>query len=115
MQILGSLMHTCITNALRTQLISYASELIINRKIFMKMTAFWDVAPCCLVDVDRRFRGAYCLHHLSPLTALPWQRLLQHTHHNYCHIRPKIPQQQVITNQPTFAYYVDRFCFRVNT
>jgi hypothetical protein len=29
----------------------------------MKMTVFWDVAPCCLVKVYRRFRGAYCLHH----------------------------------------------------
>jgi hypothetical protein len=26
----------------------------------MKMAAFWDVAPCSLVWVDRRFRGAYC-------------------------------------------------------
>jgi hypothetical protein len=23
----------------------------------------WDVAPCSHVEVDRRFRGAYCLHH----------------------------------------------------
>jgi hypothetical protein len=22
----------------------------------------WDVAPCDLVDIDQRFRGAYCLH-----------------------------------------------------
>jgi hypothetical protein len=29
----------------------------------MKMTVFWDVAPCSLVDVYRRFRGTYCLHH----------------------------------------------------
>jgi hypothetical protein len=29
----------------------------------MKMTVFWDVAPCGLVEVDRHFRGAYCLHH----------------------------------------------------
>jgi hypothetical protein len=29
----------------------------------MKMLAFWDVAPCSLVVVDRLFRGAYCLHH----------------------------------------------------
>jgi len=28
----------------------------------MKIRAFWDVAPCSL-GVDRRFRGAYCLHH----------------------------------------------------
>jgi hypothetical protein len=27
----------------------------------MKMTAFWDVAPCSLVLIERRFRGAYCL------------------------------------------------------
>jgi hypothetical protein len=29
----------------------------------MKFRVFWDVAPCSHVDVDRRFRGAYCLHH----------------------------------------------------
>jgi hypothetical protein len=23
------------------------------------MAVFWDVAPCSLVDIDRRFRGAY--------------------------------------------------------
>jgi hypothetical protein len=31
--------------------------------ITLKMTAFWDVAPCSLVEVDRRFRCTYCLHH----------------------------------------------------
>jgi hypothetical protein len=29
----------------------------------MKMTVFWDIAPCSLVEVYRRFRGACCLHH----------------------------------------------------
>jgi hypothetical protein len=24
------------------------------------MTAFWDIAPCSLVEVHRRLRGAYC-------------------------------------------------------
>jgi hypothetical protein len=28
----------------------------------MKFRVFWDVAPCSHVEVDRRFRGAYCLH-----------------------------------------------------
>jgi hypothetical protein len=28
-----------------------------------KITVLWDVAPCSLVEVYRRFRGAYCLHH----------------------------------------------------
>jgi hypothetical protein len=27
------------------------------------MTAFWDIALCNLVEGDRRFRDAYCLHH----------------------------------------------------
>jgi hypothetical protein len=27
-----------------------------------KMTVFWDIVPCSLVDIDRHFRDAYCLH-----------------------------------------------------
>jgi hypothetical protein len=26
----------------------------------MKMTAFWNIAPCSLVEVERRFSGIYC-------------------------------------------------------
>jgi hypothetical protein len=29
----------------------------------MKMTVFWDVVPCSVVEIDCRFRGAYCLLH----------------------------------------------------
>jgi hypothetical protein len=29
----------------------------------MKTTVFRDVVSCSLVEVDRRFRGAYCFHH----------------------------------------------------
>jgi hypothetical protein len=29
-------------------------------------SVFCDIAPCSQVEVDRRFRGAYCLHHSSP-------------------------------------------------
>jgi hypothetical protein len=29
----------------------------------MKFRVFWDVAPCSHVEFDRRFRGAYCVHH----------------------------------------------------
>jgi hypothetical protein len=28
----------------------------------MKTTLFWYAAPCCLVEIYRRFRDAYCLH-----------------------------------------------------
>jgi hypothetical protein len=29
----------------------------------MKFRVLWDVAQCSHVEVDRRFGGAYCLHH----------------------------------------------------
>jgi hypothetical protein len=29
----------------------------------LKMTVYWDVASCSLVEMFRRFRGCYCLHH----------------------------------------------------
>jgi hypothetical protein len=29
----------------------------------IKMRVFWHIAPCSVVGVERRFRGAYCLHH----------------------------------------------------
>jgi hypothetical protein len=29
----------------------------------MKIDVFWDVVPCSLVDIYKRFREAYCLHH----------------------------------------------------
>jgi hypothetical protein len=32
----------------------------------MKMTAFWDIALCCLVEVYRHFRGSYCFHCQAP-------------------------------------------------
>jgi hypothetical protein len=28
----------------------------------MKMTVFWDIWPCSIIEVDRRFRCVYCLH-----------------------------------------------------
>jgi hypothetical protein len=29
----------------------------------MKVTAFWDIELCILIEVGQHFRGAYCLHH----------------------------------------------------
>jgi hypothetical protein len=29
----------------------------------MKFRVFWDIMPCSQIDVERRFRGAWCLHH----------------------------------------------------
>jgi hypothetical protein len=41
----------------------YTAEIPVLTAACMKMIVFWDVAPCSLVDSDRRFRVAYCLHH----------------------------------------------------
>jgi hypothetical protein len=41
----------------------------INLYLTLKMTGVWDIAPCSLVEVDRRFRGAYCLHHRGALSS----------------------------------------------
>jgi hypothetical protein len=30
--------------------------------LLLKFTAFWHIAPCSLIEVYRRFNGAYCLH-----------------------------------------------------
>jgi hypothetical protein len=30
------------------------------------MAVIWDVAPCGLVDIDRRLRDAYLFHHYRP-------------------------------------------------
>jgi hypothetical protein len=34
-----------------------------------EMTVFYDVAPCSLVEIDLRFRGAYCLGRTSEMTS----------------------------------------------
>jgi hypothetical protein len=35
---------------------------VLDFTFFIKLTAFWDVAPCNLVEVCRRFRDRCCLH-----------------------------------------------------
>jgi hypothetical protein len=29
----------------------------------IKFTVFWDILPYSKIDIDRRFRGAFCLHY----------------------------------------------------
>jgi hypothetical protein len=46
----------------------------------MKKTVFWDVAPCSLVEVFWRFRGACCLHHQGDSTRLHGARSQKTSH-----------------------------------
>jgi hypothetical protein len=41
-----------MTHKVRFQVLKTAS---------MKMCVFWDFAPCSLVEINQRFRSAYCL------------------------------------------------------
>jgi hypothetical protein len=54
-------------------------------KPMAKMTPFWDAAPCSLVEVDRRFRGAYCLHHSGDDTTRRYVAESCHLHTRCCH------------------------------
>jgi hypothetical protein len=49
--------HDRIHKLVRFQVLTAAS---------IKVTVFWVVAPCSLVEVNRRFRGTCCLHHQDP-------------------------------------------------
>jgi hypothetical protein len=40
------------------------------------MTAFWEMAPCSLVEVDRLFRGLYGIHHQGDFPEVRWVGLL---------------------------------------
>jgi hypothetical protein len=51
----------------------------------MKIIAVWGIAPCSLIEVDRHFRGAYCLNHQGderwgndPLQNMYLHRAVQH-------------------------------------
>jgi hypothetical protein len=33
------------------------------KPVSMRMTVFWDAAPCSLVENDQFFEDAYCHHH----------------------------------------------------
>jgi hypothetical protein len=53
-----------------TILVNDTKILFINRNMKERIRiefilVFWDVAPCSLIAVGRRFRGAYCLHHCT--------------------------------------------------
>jgi hypothetical protein len=48
---------------LQAQYLCYNMRLHDLTAASMQMIAFCDVASCSLVEVDRRFRGAYCPHH----------------------------------------------------
>jgi hypothetical protein len=45
---------------------------MIETRVKTQMTVFWDVAPCSLLKTDRRFGGAYSLHHQGDKITVFW-------------------------------------------
>jgi hypothetical protein len=50
--------------------------------IKIKMAVFWDAEPCTLLEIDRRFRVVYCLHHQGIYHST--QRNIPEGSHLYC-------------------------------
>jgi hypothetical protein len=44
-------------------LILWSQPIHHQRILPLKIITFWDIVPCSIVEVDQRFRYAYCLHH----------------------------------------------------
>jgi hypothetical protein len=55
---------TAITAVTASETERRTQYIYISDKCWLKMTVFWDMAPCSRVKVCRRFRRAYCLNFL---------------------------------------------------
>jgi hypothetical protein len=49
---------------------NYLTRFQVLTAVGLQMIAFWDIVECCLVDVDRRFRGDYCLHNQGDIAVM---------------------------------------------
>jgi hypothetical protein len=63
LKVLTALKYICQDRRLQAQ----ESNLDLPNTASIKMIALWDIAPCSLVEVYRRFRDAYCLHNQGDL------------------------------------------------
>jgi hypothetical protein len=65
----------------------------------MKITVLWDVAPCCLIEVCRCFKGAYCLHHQVIIAMMMEVVITSETSTNfYQTTRRNIPEDSSLHN-----------------
>jgi hypothetical protein len=68
----------------------------------MKFIAFWDVAPCCTVEVYRRFRGAYCLAFPAIVLIMEVVRISETSLNFYRTTRRNIPED--MANYASFLF-----------
>jgi hypothetical protein len=81
------------------------------------MTAFWNIVPCSLVEVDRRFRGAYCFHHqendehtthLRNFNEITWYYIPEGYHYGV-HVFPKLVFFISFNRSSTLIYIYCRY------
>jgi hypothetical protein len=60
------------------------------------MAVFWDVAPCSMMEIDRRFRGAYCLHHLDDESYQTGRRNIPEDSHLHTRRRENLKSQSCV-------------------
>jgi hypothetical protein len=60
------------------------------------MTLFWYVAPCSLEEIDRHFRGAYCLHHQGELLMMEAVSTSETSVNFYETTLPNIPEDRYL-------------------
>jgi hypothetical protein len=58
-------MRVTVTSRTHFPFVTNKVRLIVN--VCLEKTAVWDIVPCSSVEVDRRFRGAYYIHHQDDL------------------------------------------------
>jgi hypothetical protein len=57
------LMETTVSMQIRPQKFVFKQKWQTDLTSLLKMTTFWDMAPCRFVEAYQRFIGSYCLYH----------------------------------------------------
>jgi hypothetical protein len=62
-KIIHRIFFTYVANPFTSQCMTVIKVFQVFTAMSMKMAVFWVTVPCSLVEIDRRFRGAYSFHH----------------------------------------------------
>jgi hypothetical protein len=72
----------------------------------MNMTALWEIAPCRLVEVHRRFRVTYCLHHrtydgsyCTCKSSADFNETARHYFPEGCHLQARLCSTKLVQNE----------------
>jgi hypothetical protein len=70
------------------------------------VTSFWDIAPCSLIDVHRRFRSTCCLHHQDNETSVYFHDTTRRFFPECCHLPTRYSENlRSHTEDVFYAHY----------